>query len=130
TELRLDLSTAHDRVMADPVRLEQVLVNLIANAVNAMEAQSTRWVSITSSQRDRRLQVNIQDNGPGIPDDHLKCIFDPFFTTRESGLGLGLSISQHIIESMGGTLSAHNSADAGAVFALVLPLEESGKVND
>ncbi len=129
TELRLDLSTAHDRVMADPVRLEQVLVNLIANAVNAMEAQSTRWVSITSSQRDRRLQVNIQDNGPGIADDHLKCIFDPFFTTRESGLGLGLSISQHIIESMGGTLSAHNSADAGAVFALVLPLEEGGKVN-
>ncbi len=123
TDLRLNLSTTHDRVMVDPVRLEQVLVNLIANAVNAMEEQSPRWVNITSTQQGGQLQVEIQDNGPGIPEDHLKCIFDPFFTTRESGLGLGLSISQHIIESMGGTLSAHNSGDAGAVFALVLPLE-------
>ncbi|MET0051871.1 MAG: ATP-binding protein, partial [Candidatus Thiodiazotropha sp.] len=125
TELRLDLDTLHDRVMADPVRLEQVLVNLIANAVNAMEEQTERWVSIATSQRKGHLQVAIQDNGPGIAQDHLKRIFDPFFTTRESGLGLGLSISQHIIESMGGTLTAHNSGDAGAVFVLVLPLEDN-----
>ncbi len=126
TELRLDLDTEQDRVMADPVRLEQVLVNLIANAVNAMEAQGERWVSIATSQRRGHLQVAIQDNGPGIAQDHLKRIFDPFFTTRESGLGLGLSISQHIIESMGGTLTAYNSGDAGAVFVLVLPLENNG----
>ncbi|MET0065994.1 MAG: ATP-binding protein [Candidatus Thiodiazotropha sp.] len=127
TELRLDIDTTHDRVLADPVRLEQVLVNLIANAVNAMEEQNPRWVSISTSERKGRLQVAIQDNGPGIPEDHLDRIFDPFFTTRESGLGLGLSISQHIIESMGGTLSAHNSGDAGAVFVLVLPLEENNR---
>jgi two-component system C4-dicarboxylate transport sensor histidine kinase DctB len=111
-------------VMVDPVRLEQVLVNLIGNAVSAMEHQNNRWVSIEMVRQGGELQIDILDNGPGIPTDHLDRIFDPFFTTKESGLGLGLSISHHIIESMGGTLSARNRPKGGALFTLLLPLVE------
>ncbi|MES9927033.1 MAG: ATP-binding protein, partial [Candidatus Thiodiazotropha sp. 6PDIVS] len=122
TEIQIALAKQDPMVMADPVRLEQVLVNLIGNAANAMENQDNRWVSIEMARRDGSLQIDILDNGPGIPADHLARIFDPFFTTKESGLGLGLSISHHIIESMGGTLSARNSHRAGALFTLQLPL--------
>jgi two-component system C4-dicarboxylate transport sensor histidine kinase DctB len=109
-------------VMADPVRLEQVLVNLIANAMNAMEQQQERWVDIGIEMDTKHLRLTIHDNGPGISEEHLKRIFDPFFTTKETGLGLGLSISQHIVESMGGTLVARNSEQGGALFTLELPL--------
>ncbi len=122
TEVRLAPMKQDVEVMADPVRLEQVLVNLIANAMNAMEQQSERWVDIGIETGLDRLRLTIRDNGPGISKAHLKLIFDPFFTTKESGLGLGLSISQHIIENMGGTLSASNSEQGGALFTLQLPL--------
>ncbi|MEJ2622609.1 MAG: ATP-binding protein [Candidatus Thiodiazotropha sp.] len=124
TEIQFKLVQDDPLVMADPVRLEQVLVNLIGNAVNAMESQQNRWVSIDMIREGESLQIDILDNGPGIPADHLERIFDPFFTTKARGLGLGLSISHHIIESMGGTLSAQNSPTAGALFTLRLPLVE------
>jgi two-component system C4-dicarboxylate transport sensor histidine kinase DctB len=122
TEVRLPPLTQDVEVMADPVRLEQVLVNLIANAMNAMEQQQERWVDISMQTGQDRLRLTIRDNGPGISEAHLKRIFDPFFTTKESGLGLGLSISQHIVETMGGTLVARNSEQGGALFTLELPL--------
>jgi two-component system C4-dicarboxylate transport sensor histidine kinase DctB len=122
TELRIAPLGQDVEVMADPVRLEQVLVNLIANAINAMEQQAERWVDINMETGSGRLRLTIRDNGPGISEEHLKRIFDPFFSTKASGLGLGLSISQHIVESMGGTLMARNSEQGGALFTLELPL--------
>jgi two-component system C4-dicarboxylate transport sensor histidine kinase DctB len=122
TELRVAPIKRDLEVMADPVRLEQVLVNLIANAMNAMEQQTERWVEIGIETGLDRLRLSIRDNGPGISQQHLQQIFDPFFTTKESGLGLGLSISQHIVENMGGTLTARNSEQGGALFILELPL--------
>lgn len=122
TEVRLKSLGRDVEVMADPVRLEQVLVNLIGNAMNAMEKQQERWVSIGVEMGGDWLQMTIHDNGPGISEENLKRIFDPFFTTKETGLGLGLSISQHIVENMGGTLMARNSAQGGALFTLELPL--------
>lgn len=122
TEVRAPSLDRDLEVMADPVRLEQVLVNLIANAMNAMEEQTERWVDIVVKTGIDRLRLTIRDNGPGISEEHLKHIFDPFFTTKETGLGLGLSISQHIVESMGGTLTARNDERGGALFTLELPL--------
>jgi len=122
TEVRVTSEPREVEVMADPVRLEQVLVNLIGNAMNAMEQQAERWVAIDIESGLDRLRLTIRDNGPGISEEHLKRIFDPFFTTRETGLGLGLSISQHIVESMGGTLTAGNGEQGGALFILELPL--------
>ena len=122
TEVRVPSLNQDVEVLADPVRLEQVLVNLIANAMNAMEQQQERWVDIGIENGLDRLRLSIRDNGPGISEEHLKRIFDPFFTTKESGLGLGLSISHHIVETMGGTLMARNSKGGGALFTLELPL--------
>lgn len=109
-------------VIANVVLLEQVLVNLFANAMHAMEDQQERWIDISSVQTENRIALHIHDNGPGIPDENLGQIFYSFFTTREAGLGLGLSISQEIIESMGGRLNAANHMDGGAIFVLELQM--------
>jgi len=119
TELLTELP-ADTNIMANPVQLEQVLVNLFCNAMNAMEEQPQRWIKLTASYCGEKLCVTIHDNGPGIKQEHLEQIFDPFFTTRETGLGLGLSISHRIIESMGGSLTAANHPDGGAIFTMQL----------
>jgi two-component system C4-dicarboxylate transport sensor histidine kinase DctB len=119
TELVTDLPQ-DTNIMANPVQLEQVLVNLFCNAMNAMEKQEQRWIKLTASYRGDNLCVTIHDNGPGIQQEHLEQIFDPFFTTRETGLGLGLSISHRIIESMGGSLKAANHPAGGAIFTMEL----------
>jgi two-component system C4-dicarboxylate transport sensor histidine kinase DctB len=123
TELFTDLP-ADTNIMANPVQLEQVLVNLFCNAMNAMEEQPQRWIKLTAFDCADKLCVTIHDNGPGIKQEHLEQIFDPFFTTRETGLGLGLSISHRIIESMGGSLTAANHPDGGAIFTMQLKRAE------
>ena len=119
TELITELSQ-DTQVRANPVQLEQVLVNLFCNAMNAMENQQQRWIKLTAVNCGENVCVTIHDNGPGIEPEHLAQIFDPFFTTRETGLGLGLSISHRIIEGMGGSLKAANHPAGGAVFTMEL----------
>ncbi|MCW8891667.1 MAG: ATP-binding protein [Sedimenticola sp.] len=111
-------------VMADMVQLEQVLVNLISNAVHAVEKQPTRWIRMVVEVDSEKATIQIIDNGPGIATENLERIFDPFFTTKseDRGLGLGLSISYRIVEMMHGTLSASNQKSGGAVFTLKLDL--------
>jgi two-component system C4-dicarboxylate transport sensor histidine kinase DctB len=120
TTISLRMPDAGLRVMADPVQLEQVLVNIISNAVQAMNDAVKKEIVIKAQALDDRVQVSIRDFGAGIPPEHLQQVFEPFYTTRESGLGLGLSISQRIMESMGGSLSAANHPQGGAVFTLTL----------
>ncbi|WP_084004651.1 ATP-binding protein [Terasakiispira papahanaumokuakeensis] len=116
-------------VQADMVRLEQVMVNLISNALHAMEGVAEPVLTLRATRHQQQVDIRICDNGPGIPDAHLGKLFDPFFTTKESGkgLGLGLSISQRIIEELGGDLAAHNrEGDAntltGAELVITLPV--------
>jgi two-component system C4-dicarboxylate transport sensor histidine kinase DctB len=111
-------------VRADHVQLEQVLVNLINNAALALEAQDDAYIEISTRQHSSAIQIIVEDNGPGIEHHHLERIFDPFFTTRESGLGLGLSISSRIIESMNGTMQVENRPQRGARFIITLPAVE------
>jgi len=110
-------------VLADMVQLEQVMVNLIGNALHAVESQAVRRVEVRACARGDEVRVTIRDTGPGIAPDHLQKVFDPFFTTKEKGrgLGLGLSISHRIVEGMKGSLSAGNDPDGGAIFTLSLP---------
>ncbi len=110
-------------VLADPIQLEQVLVNLISNAINAMEDLPNGQINISASAEDDGVTLHVDDSGPGIADGQLDNIFDPFFTTRKAGLGLGLSISERIIDNMQGSLSARNLTDGGARFTIQL-LEE------
>lgn len=124
TEFRRFLPAEEIYVMADMIQLEQVLVNLIANAVHAVEQQSTRWIQLRVAIDDNKASIQILDNGPGIAKENLECIFDPFFTTKseERGLGLGLSISYRIVEMLHGSLTAANQEKGGAIFTLRLNL--------
>lgn len=130
-ELEGDLPIAE----ADPYKLQQVLVNLINNARQAMAATSEagELVVATGSTRDKdgephTICVRVTDNGPGIQSQVLPLIFEPFFTTKTgSGMGLGLSICEQIVEKHGGKLRAENNPKGGATFVLELPVVAVGK---
>ncbi len=113
------------KVLANDVRLEQVFINLLTNALDAMEKSICKRLSIyfqkNSSETLSQVTIYVSDTGSGIDSEHLHHLFDPFFSTKDVGvgLGLGLTISYSIIKTMGGELSAINSAD-GAVFAIQL----------
>lgn len=112
-------------VFANMVQMEQVLVNLIGNAIEAVDGLPNPIVSIEvkTGSDGKTVCIAIRDNGEGIPDDLLERIFDPFFTTKEKGkgLGLGLSISMRIVDAMDGRLTAQNHPEGGALFTLALP---------
>ena len=110
-------------VLGDMVRLEQVLVNLISNALQAMEQRSEKRLQISLGTENESLTIALRDFGPGIAETDLSRVFEPFYTTKSSGqgLGLGLSISHRIIESLNGQLTAANHPEGGAVFTLTLP---------
>lgn len=126
-DLELLCSEAIPTVCADPVELQQVLVNLINNAVDAMRGQpEPRRITLEISAREGAVHVRLADTGPGIPDEHLERLFDPFFTTKATGIGMGLNICRAAIEAMGGQLIVANRPDGGAIFSFDLPLDGGG----
>lgn len=104
------------------VRLQQVFVNIISNAIDAMDGADEKVLRITAEERDDDVIVSIRDTGPGLPDTRADDIFDPFYSTKEvgAGMGLGLSISYGIINQFGGRIDASNHPDGGAVFSITL----------
>ncbi|WP_432696937.1 ATP-binding protein [Marinobacterium sp. YM272] len=110
-------------VLGDILRLEQVLVNLLANALQAMEQSEVKRIDVAVETREKRLLLSVRDYGPGIAEADLSRVFEPFFTTKKSGqgLGLGLSISYRIVETLGGRLTVANHSEGGAVFTIDLP---------
>ena len=121
--LKIALPEAPLQVRADEVLLQQVLVNLIYNALQAVEGEPKRQVEVYTEQSGHSVALVVEDSGPGIAEEHLERIFDPFFTTKEAseGLGLGLTISNRIIHELGGKMSACNGALGGARFEVQLP---------
>lgn len=112
-------------VEVDRVELQQVLINLIMNAADAMQdvAEDRRDVNVKMlAAPDGMLQIAVFDHGPGIKDEDLPRLFEPFFTTKPSGMGMGLQICRNIVEAAGGTISAANHPAGGAVFTFTLPL--------
>src|SRR5690606_33710497 len=107
-------------VQVDPLRLEQIIVNLLRNAIDAVRAQDQRLVKILLVQ-GRTVLLSITDNGPGIKEPEK--LFEPFYSTKRpgEGLGLGLAISAGFAAEMGGRLIARNAPEGGAVFELLLP---------
>lgn len=110
------------KVWGDEVRLQQVLINLLRNALDAMRKTERRRLSVGVTVDGRTVCLEVRDNGPGIPEEVMPHIFDPFFTTKPAGegMGLGLSISEGIIRELGGHLTAANTIGGGAVFTLSL----------
>jgi signal transduction histidine kinase len=104
---------------ADPALIDQVLVNLALNAVQAVENQEEGRIELRAHV-DRRSHpvIRVEDNGPGIPPDVQEKIFVPFFTTKEDGSGIGLSLSRRIMRLYGGSLSVRSSPEAGTTFTL------------
>ena len=118
-----DLSGSLPRVQADTIQVEQVVMNLCKNAMEAlMETAGERRLFIYSELRGGRIRVGVRDNGPGMSPDTLQKIFQPFFSSKSQGMGLGLTISHTIIENMGGVLSAGNLDNGGAEFYFELPM--------
>lgn len=117
-------------VMGGQLRLQQVIINLFNNAIDAMEETSQRVIEIEIERAERRFLVHVRDKGTGLSEDMLAQVFDPFFTTKSpgKGLGLGLSISYNILEDFGGHLRARNRASGGAEFSIELPMAEPSEV--
>ncbi|MCO6056051.1 ATP-binding protein [Pseudomonas sp. MOB-449] len=113
-------------VSGDAIRLEQVLVNLLRNALDAVAGHPRPHLWITLHREDRHWLLEVADNGGGIAADDLPRVFDPFFTTKPAGagLGIGLAVSYAIVHELGGTLSAANQGQ-GAVFSLRLPVDNT-----
>ncbi len=115
-------------VAADPVRVDQVLVNLIKNAIDAMEQTQVKRLSITLSSDDGNAKLSVMDNGIGIAPELKEHLFEPFFTTKNvgEGVGLGLSISYGIVSEIGGSIEAKENENGGAVFVVSFPVKEIG----
>ena len=120
----VELSGPAFKVRAEPVALDQILHNLLMNALQALDQVqiSDRKLVLALSTTEEHGQLSLRDTGPGIRPEVLPHVFEPFFTTREGGLGLGLSLSESLARGMGGTLSAFNRSPRGAEFCLSLPL--------
>ncbi|WP_316365632.1 sensor histidine kinase [Candidatus Thiodiazotropha sp. CDECU1] len=126
--ISIDTENVDSSIIAhvDIIQLEQVLINLINNAIYAIGTHSPGTITITTEQDTGQIMIHVDDTGPGIDEQKLEMIFEPFYTTRESGLGLGLSISARIIDSMNGGLAVNNLKPSGARFTITLPDSDEG----
>lgn len=121
-ELDLDMQeTLH--VLGDTVRMEQVLINLMRNALDAVEHAAEKRVQVVLQADAQQVTIRILDSGSGLPEEVIKHLFEPFFTTKATGLGLGLglAISSSIVQAMNGQLSARNLTPCGAEFVVTIP---------
>ena len=122
--IRLDLAADLPLVLGDRIQLQQVLINVVTNGIEAMREITVeqRELLIRSFRKNREVLIEVQDSGPGVKPEDVERIFEPFFTTRPEGIGMGLSISRSIVESHGGRIWTV-PISRGALFAISLPLD-------
>jgi C4-dicarboxylate-specific signal transduction histidine kinase len=115
-------------VCADRVQLQQVIINLVMNGIEAMQSVTDRREMVIRSQQNEanQVMVMVEDCGVGISPENANRLFKAFFTTKSSGLGLGLSICRSIVEAHGGRMSASCNAGPGATFQFTLPCHQDG----
>ena len=125
-EVELELCPDELLVVANPIQLEQVFINLLTNARDALIDAKRKTIRIASSRDEERIRIAFSDTGPGIPAEIQQRIFDPFFTTKEvgTGTGLGLSITYSILKEYGGDISVESRPGKGATFMVELPFAE------
>ncbi len=118
---RKEIAEGLPPVECDPEQLEQVLLNLTLNAIQATEERGE--ILLSARVADGRMRIEVRDQGSGVHPDHVDRLFDPFFTTKESGTGLGLPVAYQIVRQFGGMLSAAKNAGRGMTFSVTLPLQ-------
>ena len=118
-------------VRGDPIELQQVLLNLIMNSMDAMSDTNggPREIVVRTERIGDAAEVSVSDSGGGIPPDKIGNVFDPFFTTKQNGMGMGLSIARTIIDAHGGHIQAENRRGGGSAFCFSLPLLRSSQVS-
>jgi C4-dicarboxylate-specific signal transduction histidine kinase len=125
--LRLELAPALPPVVADRIQLQQVILNLLINGIEAMQPIKDRpreLVIQTRQDETRQVLITVSDCGVGVAAENADRLFDAFFTTKSSGMGMGLSICRSIVDAHGGRLSASDNAGPGATFQFTLPLHQ------
>jgi PAS domain S-box-containing protein len=123
-EIRTSLDSGLPEILGDSDELQQVLINLVVNSLDAMRQTPVheRRVTVSTAWIGRQIQVSVQDRGLGITEEAQTQLFEKFFTTKPKGLGMGLAITRSIIHAHGGTISGTNAPGGGAVFSFVLPV--------
>jgi len=118
-------------IVGDRIQLQQVILNLVINAIDAMSGATgeNRIVTLRTSRVENFAELSVSDHGPGIPLDKLKDVFEPFFTTKVEGMGMGLSIARTIVEAHNGQIFAVNEPGAGAVFRVRLPIAHQAAIS-
>ena len=125
-QLNLDLATDLPMAHCDPAQIEQVVLAMVINAIDAMPQEGNLWIR-TGVATGSTMELVIRDDGVGIPDEHLAHIFEPFYTTKKAGgSGLGLAISQNIVERHGGHIEVESVVGKGTTFKIVLPVDSQG----
>lgn len=121
----IELSDSLPSVLTDAIQIQQVIVNLVQNALDAMKQIDARGHKLTIQSRvtgDDMVTITVRDTGAGFEDEAAKRLFEPFYTTKSYGMGLGLSVSQSIVDTHGGRLWATPNSDRGVTFHLSLPI--------
>jgi signal transduction histidine kinase len=111
-------------LIASPLGVEQIFHNLLNNAIQAQQQTGKGWVSVDASQNASSIILTVKDGGPGLTEQALEQVFMPFFTTRKDGLGLGMALTETLVQRLNGTIVAENSPNGGACFTLVFPLTQ------
>jgi two-component system sensor kinase FixL len=117
----MQLGSALPPVMLDRIQIGQVIVNLVRNAVEAMEASAVRELTITTAEALNKVEISVADTGPGIAPEIAARLFQPFITSKAAGLGLGLSICRELVEAHDGQLSVSRRQTGGTIFVVTLP---------
>ena len=123
-ELSVRFTEGKGSIRLDPQLMEQVMMNLVKNAMEALSGIENPKLNLSARQEKDATVVEVKDNGPGIPADQLDHIFMPFYSTKEGGSGVGLSFAQHIMRLHGGRIQAISNTGAGSTFQLIFPLPE------
>jgi C4-dicarboxylate-specific signal transduction histidine kinase len=129
TDVSVQLDSRELRFNGDRVQIQQVIINLMVNAMDAMSdlPRGKRKISVATMRVENFTEIVVSDTGPGIPNDEREKVFQPFFTTRPKGMGMGLCIARSIVEVHGGQLWAEYKTSVGAIFHIRLPLASAAE---